>query len=151
MEEVLSHWRPDGIADAMELALSRARGRVEASERAAVAAEIGEAVRRSCLGRAEFAAQIGHLPVTAIDLCLWKGGCPRPALGHTHGQDKALGRPGRCQPRCSSVEVEFSGLYAENRTATENFTSQQSQQSQRPQRSRIRVALRRTKGTEQGR
>jgi DNA-binding transcriptional regulator YiaG len=59
VEEVLSHSRPYGIADAMELALSRARDRVEASERAAVAAEIGEAVRRSGLSRAEFAAQIG--------------------------------------------------------------------------------------------
>lgn len=59
VEEVLSHSRPYGIADAMELALSRARDRVEASERAVVAAEIGEAVRRSGLSRAEFAAQIG--------------------------------------------------------------------------------------------
>lgn len=59
VEEVLSHSRPYGIADAMELALSRARDRVEASERAAVAAEIGEAARRSGLSRAEFAAQIG--------------------------------------------------------------------------------------------
>jgi hypothetical protein len=59
VEEVLSYSRPYGIADAMELALSRARGRVEASERAAVAAEIEEAVGRSGLGRAEFAAQIG--------------------------------------------------------------------------------------------
>jgi len=59
VEEVLSHSRPYRMADAMELALSRARDRVEASERAAVAAEIEEAVRRSGLGRAEFAAQIG--------------------------------------------------------------------------------------------
>ncbi len=59
VEEVLSYSRPYGIADAMGLALSRARDRFEASERAAVAAEIEEAVRRSGLGRAEFAAQIG--------------------------------------------------------------------------------------------
>lgn len=59
VDEVLSHSRPYGIADAMELALSRARDRVEASERAAVAAEVGQAVRRSGLSRAEFAAQIG--------------------------------------------------------------------------------------------
>jgi DNA-binding transcriptional regulator YiaG len=59
VEEVLSHSRPYGIADAMELALSRARDRAEAGERAAVAAEITEAVRRSGLSRAEFAAQIG--------------------------------------------------------------------------------------------
>ncbi len=59
VEEVLSHSRPYGIAEAMELALSRARDRAEASERAAVAAEIGEAVRHSGLSRAEFAAQMG--------------------------------------------------------------------------------------------
>lgn len=59
VEEVLSYSRPYGIADAMELVLSRARGRAEASERAAVAAEIEDAVRHSGLGRAEFAAQIG--------------------------------------------------------------------------------------------
>ena len=59
VEEVLSHSRPYGIADAMELALTRARDRADASERAAVAAEIGEAIRRSGLSRAEFAAQIG--------------------------------------------------------------------------------------------
>jgi DNA-binding transcriptional regulator YiaG len=59
VEEVLSHSRPYGIAEAIELALSAARNRAEASEREAVAAEIREAVRRSGLGRAEFAAQIG--------------------------------------------------------------------------------------------
>lgn len=59
VEEVLTHSRPYGIADAMELALSRARDRAEASERAAVIAEIGEAVRRSGLSRAEFATQLG--------------------------------------------------------------------------------------------
>jgi hypothetical protein len=58
-EEVLSYSRPYGVAEAMELALSRARERVEASERACVAAEISEAIARSGLGRAEFAAQIG--------------------------------------------------------------------------------------------
>jgi DNA-binding transcriptional regulator YiaG len=59
VEEVLSHSRPYGVADAMELALVQARNRVESSERVAVAAEITEAVRRSGLSRAEFAAQIG--------------------------------------------------------------------------------------------
>jgi DNA-binding transcriptional regulator YiaG len=59
VEEVLSHSRPYGVAEAIELALSRARERAEASERAAVAAEIREAVRRSGLSRAEFASQIG--------------------------------------------------------------------------------------------
>jgi ribosome-binding protein aMBF1 (putative translation factor) len=59
VEEVLSHSRPYGVAEAMETAVSRARDRAEATERAAVAAEIREAIGRSGLSRAEFAAQIG--------------------------------------------------------------------------------------------
>src|SRR5215467_10955563 len=57
VEEVLSHSRPYGIADAMETVLSRARERAQASERATVAAEIQQAVERSGLGRAEFASR----------------------------------------------------------------------------------------------
>jgi DNA-binding transcriptional regulator YiaG len=59
VEEVFSHSRPYGLTEAMELAMSRARDRAEASERAAVAAEITEAIGRSGLSRTEFAAQIG--------------------------------------------------------------------------------------------
>lgn len=59
VEEILSHARPYGIAEAMERALSQARERAEASERAAVVAEIREVMTRSGLSRAEFAAQIG--------------------------------------------------------------------------------------------
>ena len=59
VEEVLSYSRPYGVAEAMELAVSRARERAEASERAAVAAQIREAVQRSGLSRAEFASRIG--------------------------------------------------------------------------------------------
>ena len=59
VEEVLSHSRPYGIADAMETAVSRARARAEATERAAVAADIREAVQRSGVSRAEFASWIG--------------------------------------------------------------------------------------------
>jgi|ERR1700722_15670291 DNA-binding transcriptional regulator YiaG len=59
VEEVLSHSRPYGVADAMETVLSRARERAEADERAAVAAEIREAVKRSGLSRGEFASRIG--------------------------------------------------------------------------------------------
>ncbi len=59
VEEVLSHSRPYGIAEAMETALSRARQRAEAGERAAVAADIREAIRRSGLSGVEFASQIG--------------------------------------------------------------------------------------------
>jgi DNA-binding transcriptional regulator YiaG len=59
VEEVLSYSRPYGVAEAMETVLSRARERAQASERAAVAAEIQEAVERSGLGRAEFSSRIG--------------------------------------------------------------------------------------------
>jgi DNA-binding transcriptional regulator YiaG len=59
VEEVLSYSRPYGVAEAMDAALSRARQRAEASERAAVAAEIREAIKCSGLSRAEFASQVG--------------------------------------------------------------------------------------------
>jgi DNA-binding transcriptional regulator YiaG len=59
LEEVLSHSRPYGVTEAMQTALSRARQRAEANERAAVAAEIREAVERSGLSQAEFASRIG--------------------------------------------------------------------------------------------
>lgn len=59
VEEVLSHARPYGVADAMETVLSRAREQAEASEHAAVTAEIREAAERSGLSRAEFASRIG--------------------------------------------------------------------------------------------
>jgi DNA-binding transcriptional regulator YiaG len=59
VEEVLSHSRPYGVAEAMETALARARQRAEESERAAVTADIREAVERSGLSQAEFASRIG--------------------------------------------------------------------------------------------
>jgi DNA-binding transcriptional regulator YiaG len=59
VEEVLGYSRPYGIAEAMEAVLSRARKRAEANERAAVAAEIREAVKHSGLSQAEFASRIG--------------------------------------------------------------------------------------------
>jgi DNA-binding transcriptional regulator YiaG len=59
VEEVLGYSRPYGVAEAMEAVLSRARERAEANERAAVATEIRDAVKRSGLSRAEFAARIG--------------------------------------------------------------------------------------------
>jgi DNA-binding XRE family transcriptional regulator len=62
VEEVLSHARPYGIAEAMVATLSRARERAEAEERAVVAAAIREAVERSGLTQAEFASQIGTSP-----------------------------------------------------------------------------------------
>jgi DNA-binding transcriptional regulator YiaG len=62
VEEVLSHARPYGVAEAMETVLSRARERAEANERAAIAAAIREAVERSGLSQAEFASRIGTSP-----------------------------------------------------------------------------------------
>lgn len=59
VEEVLGHSRPYGVAEAMETVLSRARLRAEESERAAIAADVREAIRRSGLSRAEFASRIG--------------------------------------------------------------------------------------------
>ncbi len=59
LEEVLSHSRPYGIADAMDVALARARRRAEDAEREQVAAEVRDAIARSGLSRAEFASRIG--------------------------------------------------------------------------------------------
>lgn len=59
VEEVLSYSRPYGVAEAMELTLSRARAKAEERERMAVAMEIRAAVGRSGLSRAEFASRIG--------------------------------------------------------------------------------------------
>ena len=59
VEEVLSHSRPYGVAEAMETVLYRARERAEAAERAAVATEIRDAVERRDWARAGFAFRIG--------------------------------------------------------------------------------------------
>ncbi len=59
IEEALGHTRPYGVADIMTEAIRRARRRAEASERAAVAAELAELVRRSGLSRADFASRLG--------------------------------------------------------------------------------------------
>ncbi len=59
VDEVLSHTRPYGIADAMTLLLDRIRTRTEQQEREEVAAEVKGAIGRSGLSRTEFAAHIG--------------------------------------------------------------------------------------------
>lgn len=59
VEEVLSHSRPYGVAEAMETVIVRARARAEQREREAVAAEIRRALNRSALTQAEFASRIG--------------------------------------------------------------------------------------------
>jgi DNA-binding transcriptional regulator YiaG len=59
VEEVLSHSRPYGVAEAMESVIARARRTSEESERRAVAAEVRELVDTSRLTRAEFASRIG--------------------------------------------------------------------------------------------
>ena len=79
VEEVLSHSRPYGVAEAMETVLSRARDRAAADERAAVAAEITEAVKRAGLSRAAFASESGP-PPAAVHLCLWQGQPPSATL-----------------------------------------------------------------------
>jgi DNA-binding transcriptional regulator YiaG len=59
VEEVLSHTRPYGVAEAMEEVVARARVRAEQMEQAEVAREIREAVARSGLTSTEFASRIG--------------------------------------------------------------------------------------------
>jgi DNA-binding transcriptional regulator YiaG len=62
LEEVLSHSRPYGIADMMDVVLARARRRAEDQEREQVAAEVRDAIARSGLSRSEFASRIGTSP-----------------------------------------------------------------------------------------
>jgi DNA-binding transcriptional regulator YiaG len=59
VEEVLTYSRPYGVALAMEKVIDGAREETEGAERRAVAAEVGQLVRKSGLSRAEFASQIG--------------------------------------------------------------------------------------------
>jgi hypothetical protein len=59
IEEVLSHSRPYGIAEAIELVIARARHKAEQEERAAVAAEIREAIAVSGMTLTDFARAIG--------------------------------------------------------------------------------------------
>ncbi len=59
IEEVLGHSRRYGTAELLERAIEAARARTEAEERAAVAAELRELVRRSGLLQAEFARRLG--------------------------------------------------------------------------------------------
>jgi hypothetical protein len=62
LEEVLSHSRPYGVADAMDVVLARARRHAEDSEREEVAAEVRDAIARSGMSRSEFASRIGTSP-----------------------------------------------------------------------------------------
>ena len=59
IEEVLDHSRPFGTAELLERAIEAARARTAAEERAAVAAELRELVRRSGLLQADFARRLG--------------------------------------------------------------------------------------------
>lgn len=59
VEEVLTHSRPYGSADAMELVIARARARTERSERDEIATEVRRAIERSGLSRTDFAQRIG--------------------------------------------------------------------------------------------
>jgi hypothetical protein len=62
LEEVLSHSRPYGVADAMDVVLARARRHAEDSEREEVAAEVRDVIARSGMSRSEFASRIGTSP-----------------------------------------------------------------------------------------
>lgn len=57
--EVLSHSRPYGVAELMEAALARSRGRCEESERSAVVEELRGLVAVSGMTNGDFAAQMG--------------------------------------------------------------------------------------------
>lgn len=59
LEEVLSHSRPYGVADAMDVVLARARRHAEDRDREQVAVEVRDAIARSGLSRSEFASRIG--------------------------------------------------------------------------------------------
>lgn len=59
IQEVLTHSRPYGIAEAMDRVLARARERAETREREHVAAEVRQAITMSRLSRSEFASRIG--------------------------------------------------------------------------------------------
>jgi DNA-binding transcriptional regulator YiaG len=95
VEEVLCYSRPYGVAEAMEAALSRARERAEASERAAVAAEIREALRCSGLSRAEFASRVG---TSASRLSTYASGKVTPSATMMLRIRRAAERPARLVP-----------------------------------------------------
>lgn len=59
VEEVLTYSRPYGVAETLERVIDHARGEIEAAERAAVAAEVQQLIKRSGLSRREFASRIG--------------------------------------------------------------------------------------------
>jgi DNA-binding transcriptional regulator YiaG len=59
VEEVLTYSRPYGVAQVMERVIDRARRNAEATERAAVAAEVQRLIDDSGLTRREFASRIG--------------------------------------------------------------------------------------------
>ncbi len=59
VEEVLSYQRPPGLTALLERAITAARSETECDERAAVAREVDDLVRRSGLTLAAFAERIG--------------------------------------------------------------------------------------------
>lgn len=59
IEEVLSHSRPYGVADAFEEVIRGIRHRAETAERDMIAAEVRDLIRRSRLSRSQFASRIG--------------------------------------------------------------------------------------------
>lgn len=59
IEELFDYSRPWGVAPLLERAIAAARADSERSERAAVAARVGDLVARSGLSMGEFASRIG--------------------------------------------------------------------------------------------
>lgn len=59
VEEILTHSRPYGVAEAMEHVITRARARRAAEERDVVAAEVQRAIARSGMSRAQLATCLG--------------------------------------------------------------------------------------------
>lgn len=59
VEEILGFTRPYGVAEAMEAVLARARARVTADERDAVAGEIRDLIAGSGMTRRELASRLG--------------------------------------------------------------------------------------------
>jgi len=59
IEEVLTHSRPFGVAEAMEETIARARRGAEREERRAIADGVRGLIEKSGLSRAEFASRVG--------------------------------------------------------------------------------------------
>lgn len=76
VEEYLSYERPYGVAPLLDRAIARSRAAAEEGERAAVAADVRDLVRRSGLDREEFARRVG---TSRSRLSTYAGGSVTPS------------------------------------------------------------------------